>query len=144
MVQALFEGEVIKKESLDEMFQFIEFREVANMSAYGLGLQRFPRHFVQGKMAVGHGGGNIGTTTYMLYLPDYKVSVVVMINAFPNKAAESITKGLVKATLKDIDAIGLIPYIRFIPEGMIIIGFFLVVSFNVGRLIKKKRHSQIS
>ena len=126
-------------ELLDEMFQFVEFKDVANMSAYGLGVQRFPKRFSQGKMAIGHGGGNIGTTTYMVYLPEYHVSIAVMVNAFPNKTADFVAKGLIKETLKDMKAIGIVPYIGFFPEGIVITSFILFIGFNVRRLIKNKK-----
>jgi hypothetical protein len=43
----------------------------------------------------------------MVYFPEQHVSIVVMINAFPNDGAEAITKGLSKVILKDLDAIGI-------------------------------------
>jgi D-alanyl-D-alanine carboxypeptidase len=108
---ALFEGDVLQKHSMDEMLDFVEFRPVSNMRAYGLGVQLYPRSFSSGKQAIGHGGGNIGTSTYMVYLPEYHVSIVVMINAFPNRSLGYITKGLIRAVLRDLNAIGVIPYV---------------------------------
>ena len=92
---------------MDEMLQFIEFNSVANMRAYGLGVQVYTRSFSAGKHAIGHGGGNIGTTTYMIYFPDYHLSIVVMINAFPNKGADVITRGLIRIVLKKLGAIAI-------------------------------------
>jgi len=117
----LFEGKVLSQQSMDEMQQFVKFKPVANMRAYGLGAQVYTKSFSYGKKAIGHGGANIGTSTYMVYLPDYHVSIVVMINAFPNQGIEGITKGLIKTVLKDQKAIGLIPYIELFPTGFILI-----------------------
>ena len=109
--QALFGGRILRQQSLNEMLTFIEFKPAFNMRAYGLGVQKYTKQFSWGKLAIGHGGGNIGTTTYMVYLPDYQVSVVVMINAFPSKSADVITRGLIKALLEDLNALSLSQYL---------------------------------
>ena len=108
---ALFGGRILKEQSLNEMLNFVEFNPVANMRAYGLGVQEYTRKFSWGKRAIGHGGGNIGTTTYMVYFPEYHVSIVVMINAFPNECADAITKGLIKVVLMALNAFGIFQYI---------------------------------
>jgi hypothetical protein len=77
------------------------------MRAYGLGVQEFSKKISFGERAIGHGGGNIGTTTYMVYLPDHQVSIVVMINAFPNEGADAILIGLEKAILKNLGVYGI-------------------------------------
>lgn len=117
---ALFGGKILQKQSMDKMLQFVEFQPVSNMRAYGLGVQLYTYDFSSGKNAIGHGGSNIGTTTYMVYLPRYHVSVVVMINAFPNEGADVITKKLIRLVLKDLNAIGFIPYFEFSPTGFLI------------------------
>lgn len=104
---ALFGGIILEEQSMNEMLTFVEFKPVSNMSAYGLGVQEFSKKISLGERAIGHGGGNIGTTTYMVYLPDHHVSIVVMINAFPNEGAEAILKGLEKAILKDLGVYGI-------------------------------------
>jgi D-alanyl-D-alanine carboxypeptidase len=135
---ALFGGDLLGQASMDAMLDFIDFREVANLTAYGLGVQLYPRRFSSGQKAIGHGGGNIGTTTYMVYLPEQHVSVVVMVNAFPNKSADTITKGLIRAVLKDLDAIGLIPYIPFFPTGLALISMTIII-INILRHVRKKK-----
>ena len=104
---ALFGGNILEEQSLNEMLNFIEFFPVSNMRAYGLGVQEFRNNISFGEHAIGHSGGNVGTTTYMVYLPDYHVSIVVMINAHPNDGAGGITKGLVKVILQDLGAFGI-------------------------------------
>lgn len=99
--QTLFEGKVLQQQSLDEMLQFVTFPPVSNMRAYGLGVQVYTRSNTHGKEAIGHSGGNIGTTTYMVYLPEYHTSIVVMVNAFPGSSAGFITKGLIKEIIQE-------------------------------------------
>ncbi len=61
---------------------------------YGLGVFRFKERMTSGEKALGHGGGNIGTSAYMAYLPDLGASVVIMINSMhgkcPNRMLEDI------------------------------------------------------
>jgi D-alanyl-D-alanine carboxypeptidase len=70
---ALFHGKVLRADSLRQMQSF-------GRGAYGLGLGRFGFRVSGGLTAVGHGGANIGTGAYMVYLPDYEVSIAVMVN----------------------------------------------------------------
>ena len=137
---ALFNGRVLEQQSMDEMLTFIKFRPVSNMRAYGLGVEEFTRDMSYGQRAIGHGGGNIGTTTYMVYLPEQHVSVVVMINAFPNDGAGAITKGLIWIILDDLDAFEFLPFIGSNILYVIIAASSLVVAVNVLRHnIKKSR-----
>ena len=46
--------------------------------------------------AYGHGGGNIGTSAYMVFLPEFQVSIVVMINAFHGKCPDRILEDLIE------------------------------------------------
>ena len=140
---ALFEGKVLKPTSMDQMLKFVKFRPVANMRAYGLGVQLYERDFSCGKQAIGHGGGNIGTTTYMVYLPEYHVSIVVMANAFPNKSAGFITKGLIRLILKELKAIGFIPYLPF-PTRLFMISSSIFVIIQIILYKRKKKRTDIS
>jgi len=98
----LFEGNVLSEESMNEMLRFVDFSPQYNMEGYGLGVQLFTDKISNGKKAIGHGGGNIGSATYMIYLPEYSVSIVVMVNAFPTNSVDYFTKGLIKKLLKSI------------------------------------------
>ena len=69
----LFPGKVIGEDSLRQMQSF-------GRGSYGLGLGRFGFQVGGGFTALGHGGANIGTGAYMVYLPDYDVSIAVMVN----------------------------------------------------------------
>jgi len=125
---------------MEEMLQFVEIEPVANMRAYGFGVQVYTPSFSSGKQAIGHGGGNIGTTTYMVYFPAYHVSIVVMINAFPNEGVDVITKGLIRLVLRELKAIGPIPYFDFFPIGFFIIcASISVITMVIFRIRKRKR-----
>ena len=97
---SLFEGKVLSEKSMNEMLNFVEFRPQSNLKAYGLGVQEFRRNISSGEKVIGHGGGNIGSTTYMVYLPEYHASVVVMVNAFPTNSVDYFTKGLIKEIIR--------------------------------------------
>jgi len=96
----LFEGNILGEESMNEMLQFIEFKPTFNMRGYGLGVQLFTSNIVNRENAFGHGGGNIGSATYMVYLPKYHVSVVVMVNAFPTNSVDYFTDNLIDEFVK--------------------------------------------
>ena len=138
---ALFGGGILEEQSMNEMLTFVEFKPVSNMRAYGLGVQEFRKNISLGERALGHAGGNIGTTTYMVYFPDHQVSVVVMINAFPNEGAEAITTGLIKETLKDVGAYGISSLIQAnIQYLLIAIGAVGILTTIIYRTIRKKRN----
>jgi D-alanyl-D-alanine carboxypeptidase len=77
---SLFGGRVLKQASLDEMLKFNTAASSSWCDSYGLGVFTFTKKIRDGVTAYGHGGGNIGTSAYMAYLPEYGVSIVVMIN----------------------------------------------------------------
>lgn len=87
--QSLFTGKVLKASSMADMLNF-------NRQGYGLGVHLIKRPIAHGVKAYGHGGGNIGTSVYMVYLPDFKVSIVVMINAFHGKCPSRILEELIE------------------------------------------------
>jgi D-alanyl-D-alanine carboxypeptidase len=98
--QILFEGDVLSEESMNEMLRFVDFKPQSNMKGYGLGVQVFRNKVSHGEKAIGHGGGNIGSATYMVYLPDHHASVVVMVNAFPTNSVDYFTNGLIKELVR--------------------------------------------
>ena len=97
----LFKGKLLQEKSMEEMLQFVKFPPVSNMRAYGLGVEQYTTMFSFGKNAIGHGGGNIGSTTYMVYLPDYKTSIAVMINAYPDKSIDVITRWIINLVARE-------------------------------------------
>jgi len=140
---SLFEGKILEEQTLNEMLNFIEFKPVSNMRAYGLGLQEFRKNISYGEYAIGHAGGNIGTTTYMVYLPDHHVSIVVMINAFPNDGAEAILRGLEKEVLQDLGAFGIFSLAKAYPQYFFVA--ILAIAINSVILIRmiKTRKTKI-
>jgi len=86
---ALFQKRVISKESLEQM------QQSSSQASYGLGIDRLGWWFLTGRVnAFGHGGGNIGTTAYMAYLPDHDISIAVMINHFGGGYASRILRDI--------------------------------------------------
>ncbi len=138
---SLFEGKILEEQSMNEMLNFVQFKPVANMRAYGLGVEEFTLKASSGERAIGHGGGNIGTTTYMVYIPEHHVSVVVMINAFPNEGADEITKGLIKVILKDFNVYGVLTLIKANPVYFIVAALAIIywTIFWIIRIKRKKR-----
>jgi D-alanyl-D-alanine carboxypeptidase len=87
--RALYRGEVLEPSSLAEMRAF-------GAGGYGLGLGRLGRKAggVRWARTEGHGGGNIGTTSYTVHLPDHGVSLAVMVNRFGTGCASRVVGDL--------------------------------------------------
>jgi D-alanyl-D-alanine carboxypeptidase len=90
---ALLHGKVVGPQSLAEMQTFSRWGQ------YGLGLGPLGRGVVAGLKAYGHGGGNIGTTAYMAYVPDHDVSIAVMVNRFGGGCASRIVREVARTTV---------------------------------------------
>ncbi len=101
--QALFEGKILSKQSISEMLKFVPTGFGGNMDGYGLGVQHYRRQVTNGQTAYGHSGANIGTSAYMVYLPDYHISIAVMINEMNHDCTESIVKGIIKILVNNIN-----------------------------------------
>lgn len=140
---SLFEGQILKEQSMNEMLNFIQLKPVANMRAYGLGVSEYTLKITSGERAIGHGGANIGTSTYMVYIPEHHVSIVVMINAFPNEGVDEITKGLIKVVLKDLNVYGISNLIKANSVYFLVAALTLIYwsIFWIIRMKKKKRKS---
>jgi D-alanyl-D-alanine carboxypeptidase len=137
---SLFEGKILNQQSMDEMLQFVSSGLSKNMNDYGLGVEKFRRKNSNGKMAIGHSGANIGTSAYMVYLPKYHLSVVVMINNMNHQCSGDISKGLINISLKELKAYSIIP---LFPYGIVIIlaatYWFVFIIIR----IKRKRKSKL-
>lgn len=94
---ALFRGKVLTEASLDEMLKF-------GKGGYGLGVGHFRSPLAGGEQAVGHMGGNIGTTASMVYSRKFGVSVVVMINTYHLKCISKLTEEVGKTTLDYLES----------------------------------------
>jgi len=94
--RSLFTGKVLKSSSLEEMLQI-------GRGGYGLGVQLFSTRITAGEKAYGHGGGNIGTSAYMAYLPERDVSIAVMINSFHGKCPARILEDTIEIITDHLD-----------------------------------------
>jgi len=134
---ALFEGKVLQPQSLNEMLEFREIGFGRKKRGIGLGVERFVKRMSSGETAVGHSGANIGTSTYMVHLPDHHISVVVMINCFNHDCSQAITTDLITTVLKENNVIGIIPYFDFIPWGVMMIAGALFLILAIILYIRK-------
>ncbi len=91
----LFQGKVLSDTSLNQMLHF-------HMGGYGLGVGYFRSILGGGRQAVGHMGGNIGTTSAMIYSRKHKISLAVMINSYDVKIISSLSDRLGKIVLKSL------------------------------------------
>jgi CubicO group peptidase (beta-lactamase class C family) len=135
---SLFEGKILNQQSMDEMLQFVTFVPSGNMTGYGLGVQLFKKKYSNGKKALGHGGANIGTSAYMVHLPENQLSVVVMINSMNHQCTEYILKKLINISLKELNAFSIIPSFDFFQIGFIIIGATLVLIAQIIIRIRRR------
>lgn len=135
---ALFEGNILSRQSMDEMLQFVDIGRFNKKWGYGLGVELFMRKMSYGETAIGHSGANIGTASHMVHLPEHNVSVVVMVNT--SWRSERITKDLIACVLKNSGELGIFPYV----DPFFIKGFLIwataVVAVNV--LIRKRKKAR--
>lgn len=96
---ALFGGEVLKNSSMDQMLDF-------QQKGYGLGVHLFRKRITHGEKAYGHGGGNIGTSTYMVYLPDDDVSIAFSINSMHGECPDRILGDIIGIVTRHLRRIG--------------------------------------
>ena len=144
---ALFEGEVLHRESINEMLKFVDIGFGPRKRGYGLGVELFRRRLSSGERAIGHSGANIGTSVYMVHLPEHHFTVVVMINDFNHECSQAITKDLIANVLKELNVIGIIPYFDFFPLGFVIIGatmtLLVIIFFKLRRLKANKKCGKV-
>ena len=140
---ALFEGEVLHRESINEMLKFVDIGSGPRKRGYGLGVELYMKRLSSGERAIGHSGANIGTSVYMVHLPEHHFTVVVMINDFNHECSQAITKDLIANVLKELNVIGIIPYFDFFPLGFVIIGatmtLLVIIFFKLRRLKANKK-----
>ena len=131
---ALFEGQILNQQSMNEMLDM-------SKNSYGLGVGCFGKSMGYGEKIIGHSGANIGTSAYMVYLPEHHFSVVVMINGFKHDCSEEITRKVTGNILRELGAIGIIPYLYYtlFPLGLIIISAITIWTIVIVLYIRKKR-----
>ena len=91
----LFQGDVLSEPSLNQMLDF-------GKGGYGLGAGYFRSILGGGTQAVGHMGGNIGTTASMIYSRNHKISMAVMINSYNTQCISDLSKKLGKIILSNL------------------------------------------
>ena len=69
------------------------------MIGYGLGTVKFAPVLVAGEEAYGHGGWVFGYSTVMAFLPDYNVSIAILLNLNNDDCLTAMTNGLVEAVI---------------------------------------------
>lgn len=80
-IQALFDGKIVSKESLDQMKPRDE---------YGLGINQYP---LGGKTLYGHGGAIDGFRSLLVYLPEERLALAYTSNGI-NYPANNIVSGV--------------------------------------------------
>lgn len=144
---ALFEGKVLHRESINEMLKFVDIGFGPRKRGYGLGVELFMKRMSSGERAIGHSGANIGTSVYMVHLPEHHFTVVVMINSFNHECSAAITKDLIANVLKELNVIGIIPYFDFFPLGFVIIGasltLLVIIFFKLRKLKANKKCGKV-
>ena len=101
---ALFQGKVISRASLDQMMAFVETPKghLPDTDGYGLGLQSHRSSFSHGERAIGHSGASIGTIAYMIYLPKHRVAVAAMENSANGKCIREAVRGLIRVVIEEL------------------------------------------
>ena len=98
----LFEGRILSSDLMKQMLEFVDSGRGGNMEAYGLGVQIFRSKITGVKNNIGHAGGGKGSVAYMVHLPEYHVTVAVMVNENNSACNEYIVKNLIKTTVKNL------------------------------------------
>ena len=70
------------------------------MAGYGLGTVKYAPQVVAGETAHGHGGWVIGYQTALAYLPDYDVTISIIMNENNDDCLTAIANGLIRVALK--------------------------------------------
>ena len=95
--QALFRGNVLNQASLDQMLTFHSPTPgEPQMIGYGLGTVKFAPELVGGQEAYGHGGWVFGYSTAMTFLPEYNVSISILLNVNNDDCLSAMANGLVQ------------------------------------------------
>jgi CubicO group peptidase (beta-lactamase class C family) len=91
--KALLEGNLLKPESYKKMYAYPKVKDGDSSYGFGWGLGE-----IAGHIAIQHGGGTGGFTSYLLRLPEDKLSVIVLSNLAMADVA-SIAVGAAKFAL---------------------------------------------
>ncbi len=82
--QALFSGEVLEPESLEEMLDFVEITDFGSeppiFTGYGLGVVAWRPELFGGHYGYGHSGSIPGYRAFLVYLPEQQMTIAVLSN----------------------------------------------------------------
>lgn len=88
---------MLSQTSLDQMLTFHSPTPgEPQMIGYGLGTLKFAPALVAGQEAYGHGGWVFGYSTAMAFLPDYNVSISILLNVNNDDCLSAIATGLIQ------------------------------------------------
>jgi D-alanyl-D-alanine carboxypeptidase len=82
--EAVFTGELLSRESFDEMFSWVPDANYGEGFEWGMGIYRYPAPV---GVLVGKDGDNAGATSFMMRLPDEEITVVLLANVAPDDGA---------------------------------------------------------
>ncbi len=102
--KSLYRGSILRAASLAQMLDFNLTAAGTWCEGYGLGVFLFKKGITNGEHVYGHGGGNIGTSAYMAYLPEYQTSVVVMINSMHGKCPDRMLEDVIGIVTEHLHA----------------------------------------
>jgi hypothetical protein len=89
-------GTTVKEEEFWRTLRWTICCNSGRKGTYGLGVHLTGKPIAHGVKAYGHGGGNIGTSTYMAYLPDLDVSIAVSINSHHKECPDRILEDIIE------------------------------------------------
>lgn len=131
---ALFDGQILKEHSMNEMLRL-------ERGSHGLGIGRFGKDMGYGQIAYGHAGATIGASSYMVHLPDHHFSVAVMINGFNHDCSRDITRKITEALLLELDTLNIFQYLFYVfsPWGPILVAAIAIWTVVIAVRIRKKK-----
>lgn len=82
--QALYSGQVLEPDSLEQMLDFVEITEYGNeppiFDGYGLGVVEWKPEMLSGHYGYGHSGSIPGYRAFLAYLPEHQLTIAVLSN----------------------------------------------------------------
>lgn len=92
---ALFDGELLEEETLDEMLDYVEDSEGG---AYGLGVDYAEEDY---GLVLGHSGATAGFQSNLIYLQDEEIVIVILTNNFDSEILEEMTEEVQEIVVGD-------------------------------------------
>lgn len=100
---ALFTGEVLEPESLDQMLTFVHPDDFGNeppiFSGYGLGVVEWIPQMIHGEYGYGHSGSIPGYRAFLAHLPEYDLTIAVLSNSDKEEELGAVIDALLTVVL---------------------------------------------